>query len=149
MPEEQENTGETRATRETRETHETHMSLAAARAALTERDTRIAELQAEGEALRTERSDLENAHAGAVLKYLQAQRNLHPGLPADLVKGATVEEIDESVKSGLAVVEAVKSSLAAEARNNRVPAGAPTREVNVDALDSKGKIRLGLQQDKS
>ena len=123
-------------------------ALAGARAALTEKDERIAELQAEGEALRAERSNLEEAHVAAADKYLAAQRSLHPEVPSALIKGATIKEVDESVKAGLQVVEAVRATLAAGAKQNRVPAGAPTREVNIDALSPDEKIKLGLAQNR-
>ena len=144
MSEETEKTTETQQTQETQGTQGTQET----RAALTAKDDRIAELQAEGEALRAERSNLEEAHVGAVQKYLAAQRALHPEVPAALVQGATIDEIDESVKAGLQVVEAVRSTLAAEAKQNRVPAGAPTREANIDALSPDEKIKLGLSQQK-
>ena len=89
---------------------------------------------------------LNSAVNDAADKYLAAQRALHPEVPSALIKGATISEVDESVTAGLQVVEAVRSTLAAEAKQNRVPAGAPTREVNIDALSPDEKIKLGLAQ---
>jgi len=151
MSEETEKTDETQETQGTQGTQGTQDT----RAALTEKDDRIAELelnltqlQSNLDATQDNMVTLNEAAAAATEKYLEAQRNLHPDLPADLVKGATIEEIDESVKAGLTVVDAVKANLANEAKNNRVPAGAPTREVDLEALTAEEKIKLGLAQQK-
>ena len=128
-------------------------SLAEAQAALTEKDQeidtlnfRMGELQANLEADQENLVTLNSAVGEAAKKYLDAQRALHPEVPSALITGATIKEVDESVKAGLQVVEAVRATLAAEAKQNRVPAGAPTREVNIDALSSDEKIKLGLAQ---
>ena len=128
-------------------------SLAEAQAALTEKDERIGELETNLTSLQ-ENLDanqenlvtLNTAVGEAARKYLDAQRALHPEVPSALITGATIKEVDESVKAGLQVVEAVRATLAAEAKQNRVPAGAPTREVNIDSLSSDEKIKLGLAQ---
>ena len=117
-----------------------------AQAALTDKDNRIAQLQAEGEALRTERSNLQQAHAHAVGKYLDAVKAANPTLPPDIIAGATIEDIDASLETAQSIADAVKASLAAEAKAAKVPAGAPTRAIDLSALTPGEKISLGLSQ---
>jgi type I site-specific restriction endonuclease len=113
---------------------------AAAEAALAEKDTRIAELQAEGEAI-------SKAHAQAVAKYLEAARALNYTVPKDVIAGGTIEEIDASVEKAKAIAEAVKKALEAQAKEAKVPAGAPTRgTINLEGLSPREKIAAGLNQ---
>jgi chromosome segregation ATPase len=141
---------------------------AAAEAALTEKDARIAELQAEGEALRAERSNLQaslsearqgseaaaaelasirEARDQAVAKYLSMAEALNPAVPEGIIAGETIEEIDASVEKGQAIVESVKKAMEAEASMAKVPAGAPARgEISLEGLSPREKIAAGIQQ---
>jgi len=130
---------------------------AAAEAALTEKDKRIGEMQAEGEALRAERNNLmtqlaeltqvKEAHSRAVAKYLEAARALSPSIPEDVIAGATIEEIDASLARARSIADSVKKALEAQAKEARVPAGAPARgEISLDALSPREKIAAGLTQ---
>ena len=84
------------------------------------------------------------AQAVAAYRELVAQAN--PGLVADLIKGETIEEIDESVKSARALVERVKQEVAAENAKVRVPAGAPLRvPLDLSALSPREKIRYAME----
>ena len=130
--------------------------LADARAQLTARDDRIAALEGELNQEKTQREqtmaelqDSKEAHAQAVSHYLNAQRVLNRGtLPEAIIRGETIRDIDDSVSEALAIAEAVKTTLAAEAKNARVPAGAPTRAIDMDALTPEEKIKVGLSQEK-
>jgi len=141
---------------------------AAAEAALAEKDTHIAELQAEGEALRAERSNLQvslgeatqgseaaaaeleqvkEANSRAVAKYLDAVRATNPTIPQDIITGDTIEEIDASLAKAQTIAESVKASLEAQAKETRVPAGAPPRgEISTEGLTPREKIAAGIQQ---
>ena len=123
-------------------------TLAEAQAVLTEKDGRIAQLQAEGEALRAERSNLQQAQAAAITKYLGAVKAANPALPPDTIAGETIEDIDASLTRATSIAAAVKASLEAHAKEARVPAGAPTRAIDLSALSPDEKIRVGLQQSK-
>jgi len=113
---------------------------AAAEAALAEKDARIAELQAEGVAISEARDQ-------AVAKYLDAVRHANPALPQDIIAGDTIEDIDASLAQANAIAEHVRASLEAEAKNARVPAGAPPRvEISVEGLSPREKIAAGIQQ---
>ena len=148
---------------------------AAAEASLAEKDARIVELQAEGEALRAERSNLlaslseaklevdtqanqlqadedqlttlKEAHGQAVAKYLDAVRLANPAIPRDIIAGDTIEEIDASLAKATTIAESVRASLEAQAKEARVPPGAPPRtEISVEGLSPREKIAAGIQQ---
>ncbi|MFU8796505.1 MAG: hypothetical protein ACNA7X_04345 [Dehalococcoidia bacterium] len=141
-----------------------------AQAALTEKDDRISELEADlaevkptaerfpelsnaydilkadFESSQQDRAALTDAGARATQKYLEAVRVLNAGIPANLIDGKTIEEIDESVARGQEITDHVRAALVAESKNARVPAGAPTRAVNLDGLTADELIRLGIQE---
>jgi chromosome segregation ATPase len=127
---------------------------AAARSSLEEKEKRIAELEASlrearqgSEASAAELARVEVARDQAVAKYLDMARALNPTIPEGIIAGETIEEIDASVDKGKAIVEAVKEAVEAEAREAKVPAGAPTRgSINLEGLSAREKIALGIQQ---
>jgi len=176
MENETEKTQETQNTQGTPETQETlkaqleeeKKAKAAAEASLAEKDTRIAELQAEGEALRAEQSNLQaslsEAKTGseaaaaelastkeakdvAVAKYLGAVRIANPTIPQDIIAGGTIEDIDASLAKATTIAESVKANLEAQAKEAKVPAGAPPRgEISLEGLTPREKIAAGIQQ---
>jgi len=176
MENETEETQETQNTQGTPETleairaqlEEEKRAKAADEAALAEKDQRIAELQAEGEALRAERSNLQaslseaktgseaaaaelattkEAKDQAVAKYLGMAKTLNPAIPEGIIVGETIEEIDASVEKAQSIANAVKTNLEAQAKEAKVPAGAPTRgEISLEGLSPREKIAAGIQQ---
>jgi len=126
----------------------------AAEAALAEKDARIVELEASlseakqgSETVAAELVQVKGAHAQAVGKYLDAVKAANPTIPPDIIAGTTIEEIDVSVEKAQSIATAVKASLEAQAKEARVPAGAPTREsINVEGLSPREKIAVGIQQ---
>ncbi len=123
-------------------------------AAIAQRDALIAQLQQQlteakqaGEAIAAELARLKDAHAAATAKYLEAVRLANSHLPAEVISGSTVEEIDASVHKATAIAEAVKKSLEAHSRDARVPAGAPPRtQLPLETLSPRDKIIAGIQQ---
>jgi len=116
---------------------------AAAEASLVEKDARIAEL----EATAAELSQVKEAHAQAIAKYLDAVRLANPAIPRDIIAGETIEEIDASVEKAKAIADAVRQNLEAQAKEARVPAGAPARgEISLEGLTPREKIAAGIQQ---
>jgi hypothetical protein len=136
------------------ELEEEKKAKAAAEAALAEKDARIAELNASlsvalqgGEAAAAELASLKEAHTQAVAKYLGAARALNSTIPQDVISGQTIEEIDASVRKALSIADAVKATLEAQAKEAKVPAGAPTRgEISLEGLSPREKIAAGIQQ---
>jgi chromosome segregation ATPase len=127
---------------------------AAAEAALAEKDTRIAALEGElseakqgSEAVTAELTTLKDAHSKAVAKYLGAVRAANSTIPQDIITGGTIEEIDASVGKAQSIATAVKANLEAQAKEAKVPAGAPTRgEISLEGLSPREKIAAGIQQ---
>ena len=116
---------------------------AAAQAALAEKDARIAEL----EATAAELGQVKEARDQAVAKYLDAVRVANPAIPRDIIAGETIEEIDASVEKARAIADAVRANLEAQAKEARVPAGAPTRgTISLEGLSPREKIAAGIQQ---
>lgn len=159
MPEELENNEETPETPGTNnvptedELEVIKAELEAERTALAEKDTRIAELEAQLNEVTTAREafaaqlyEASDAHTQAVARYLEAVKAANPAIPQDVITGDTIDAIDASLGKALTIAEAVKANLAAEAQNTRVPAGAPTRAVNLEGLTADELIRLGISQ---
>ena len=130
-------------------------TLAAAQATLTEKDDTITRLEAHIIGLQQGFDDqavvlaqVQQANTAAVAKYLGAVRAANAALPADVITGATIEAIDVSFGQAVAIADAVRATLADDAKKGRVPAGAPTRVISLEGLTSSEKIALGLQQQK-
>jgi predicted nucleic acid-binding Zn-ribbon protein len=127
---------------------------AAAEASLADKDDRIAALEAElsearsgFESTTAELSSVKEANAQAVSKYLDAVRLANPAIPQDIIAGETIEEIDASVEKAKAIASAVKANLEAQAKEAKVPAGAPPRgEISLEGLTPREKIAAGLNQ---
>jgi chromosome segregation ATPase len=129
-------------------------AIAEAQSVLAEKDARIAELEKalseakqQSEAVTAEFATLKDTHTKAVAKYLGAVKTANPTLPADVITGSTIDEIDATLAKALAIAESVKKSLEAQAKEAKVPAGAPTRGgIALEAMSPREKIAAGLQQ---
>jgi predicted nucleic acid-binding Zn-ribbon protein len=121
------------------ELEEEKKTKAAAETSLAEKDARIADLQAQlSEAKRgfesttAEFTAAKQAKEQAVSKYLEAARALNSTIPKDVIAGA------------------VKANLEAQAKEAKVPAGAPTRgEISLEGLSPREKIAAGIQQSRA
>jgi chromosome segregation ATPase len=81
----------------------------------------------------------------AVSAYRELAVQANPGLLAEMVKGNTIEEINESLKSARALVEKVRQEMDMEAARVRVPAGAPQRvPLDLSALSPREKIQYAI-----
>jgi hypothetical protein len=136
------------------ELEEERKAKATAEAALAEKDTLIADLQTQlseakkgSEATVAELGQLKEAHAKAVSKYLDVVRVANSTIPQNIIVGSTIEEIDGSVAKAQSIATAVKANLEAQAKEAKVPAGAPTRgEISLESLTPREKIAAGIQQ---
>jgi len=136
------------------ELQEEKKTIAAANAMILEKDTAIADLQKKlsdsikgREAATTELTQVKEAHTKAVTKYLGAVKLANPTIPGDVITGATIEEIDSSIQKATVIATAVKANLEAQAKEARVPAGAPIRAgTSVEGLSPREKIAAGIQQ---
>jgi hypothetical protein len=136
------------------ELEEERKARAAVEASLTEKDTRIAELETSlsetkqvMDSLRAEGAAISEARDRAVAKYLDAVRIANPAIPRDVIVGNTIEEIDTSLARATTIAESVRANLEARAKETKVPAGAPPRgEISVEGLSPREKITAGIQQ---
>jgi chromosome segregation ATPase len=136
------------------ELEEDKKAIAAAQATITDRDKRITELQASvsviqqaGDTAMAELTQVKQAHTKAVAKYLDVVKIANPSIPGDVITGTTIDEIDASLKKASSIATAVKANLEAQAKQGRVPAGAPTRtEISLEGLSPREKIAAGIHQ---
>ena len=119
---------------------------AEARAA-TEAD-RVASVQSEQEAVRAESERLSARLRETALKYREARLTAAPHIPADLVTGEEMEEIDEQLTAAERVVSEMQERMEKERRQESppIPAGSPVRRApDYSGLPAAEKIKLGLQ----
>jgi hypothetical protein len=112
-----------------------------------EMQTRIAQLE-QGIASRDdELTSMKQTLSGAVAKYRSAVLASAPGIPEELVKGKSVDEIDASLELARGIVSRVRQQLEVEAEADKVPAGAPPRTPqDVSALSPAEKIAYALRK---
>lgn len=80
-------------------------------------------------------------------RYRELALQQSPELPAELVTGESVEEVDEALQRARETVSKVRGHLESQAQAGRVPVGAPPRsEPDLSALSPEEKISFGLQQ---
>jgi peptidoglycan hydrolase CwlO-like protein len=113
---------------------------------LAEKDGEIAALK---QSLDTANQDLTTKNEkleAAVAAYTEMVKQANPSPVAEMIKGNSIEEVNESLKSAQALVEKVKKELGEESVRVRVPAGAPQRTpLDLSVLSSKEKIRYGME----
>jgi hypothetical protein len=114
-------------------------------AALAQRDDQSGAQAAEIESLRQAVLAADERARAASHRYRDAVLDHEPDLPADLVAGDTVEEVEASLTRARQTVAQVRQHLEQRAQLQRVPAGAPARGApDHSALSPADKIRLGL-----
>lgn len=78
-------------------------------------------------------------------RYRAALLAAAPEVPAELVQGASVEDLDRSIATAREMVTRVREQVQAQAAA-RVPAGSPVRGTEIGALSPAEKIRLGVAE---
>jgi len=105
-----------------------------------ERDTRI-------QALESEVAGLREQLALALDRYRDSLLKASPEVPEEMVRGATVREVEEAHGRARAMVERVRSQLEAKQSRERVPPGAPPRSApDLSGLSPREKIAQGLSR---
>ena len=110
---------------------------------------RVTALQTELEASRSESEQLSARLRDSALKYREARLAASPDIPADLVAGEEVAEIDEQLEAAQRVVAEMRERMEKERRQESpaIPAGSPVRRApDYSGLPPAEKIKLGLQQ---
>ena len=112
-----------------------------------EMQARVAQLE-QGIASRdSELTATKQSLSGTVAKYRAAVLASEPGIPQDLVKGESLDEIDASLELARGIVSRVRQQLEVEAEANKVPAGAPPRmPQDLSALSPAEKIAYALSR---
>lgn len=113
---------------------------------LADRDTEINTLRQVAEDFKQRLDEMEKSLPQAVAAYRELVAQANPGLVAEMIKGETIEAINESVKSAKTLVERVKQEVGAENARVRVPAGAPQRTLpDLSALSAREKIKYAME----
>src|SRR3972149_5672806 len=124
-------------------------SLQAAAAGAATHSDRVATLQSELEPARSESERLDARLRESAIKYREARLAASPHIPAHLVSGEEVAEIDEQLVAAERVVSEMRERMEKERRRESpaVPAGSPVRRApDYTDLPAGEKIKLGLQQ---
>jgi chromosome segregation ATPase len=110
---------------------------------------RVSALQSEIETARGENERLGARLRESAVKYRDARLAAAPEIPADLVTGEELEEIEGQLAAAERVVSEMREKMERERRRETppVPAGAPVRRTpDFSALPPAEKIRVGLEQ---
>ena len=91
------------------------------------------------------------AVADAAARYQALIVQTNPEIPAELIVGNTIAELEASLARGKSIVQKVKASLDAQTLAvdsvNPIPAGAPPRQgIDLSSLSPQEKIIEGLKQ---
>lgn len=118
-----------------------------------EAEKRIADLEAEVSQLKEARAAMQKSLSDSQSRDASRYRDLvlsaYPDLPAELVSGATVEEVEASVERARAVVQKVKERLAQQPPAPPVGGGAPVRaEPDTASMSPIEKIRYAISRRK-
>ena len=125
---------------------------------LTDRITSLEqEITAKDEELNTVKVQLSEKDTGftslaaekdtAVEAYKDLIRKTNPLIPADMITGANITDINTSLENATSLVNQIKAKVDENNNNNSVPAGAPGRtEPDISAMSTREKISYGLQK---
>lgn len=109
-------------------------------------ESKRGELEQSSQTLAAEVAATRKDRDAAVAQYLSMAKALNPAIPEGIIAGATIEDINESINKGKAIVEAVKKTMEAEAAGTKVPAGAPARSaISTESMSPREKIAAGIQ----
>jgi chromosome segregation ATPase len=106
----------------------------------------IVSLKKERDELKLALDETGKAISQAVVAYKEMVVQANPGLPAELITGETIEEVEKSVKNARAIIDKVRQEMESAAAKTRVPAGAPPRSpLDLSGLSPREKIQQGLK----
>ena len=122
-------------------------------------EAKTTDLQARDEELTEVKSQLSERDTGfaslavekdnAVEAYRDLVRKTNPVIPADMIAGASIADINASLENANNLVNRIKAKVDENNADNSIPAGAPGRtEPDISAMSTREKISYGLQQSK-
>ena len=113
---------------------------------MTEEQVQAATDEAAGEPV-SEADALRAQLADAANRYRELLLAGSPEVPAELVTGATIEEVDASFAAARGVVDQVRRRIEEQAGAEHVPAGAPPRTApDLSGLSPADKIAYALSR---
>ena len=115
--------------------------------AMAQKDREILVLKTNLEGLEAKVKNLDEALAAAAGSYRTLVVQGNPDILPELITGASVMEIEESVKRAQEIVARVKKGVETELARDRFPAGAPERDGNEASLSPREKIQRGISRD--
>ena len=128
-----------------RELESRNATIAKLEKALADKEGESASIKSSLAATESRLAEVSQALAQAVAEYKALVIEANPDVPAELVTGATIAEVNESLKNAQALVERVKRTLESEAARTRIPAGAPQRApLDLSALSPREKIQYAM-----
>ncbi len=90
-------------------------------------------------------TDVNNSLAQAVASYKGLVVEANPEVPAEMVTGDTIAEIDESLENARSLVDRVRQGIEAETSRIKVPVGAPQRGTpDLSVLSPREKIQYAI-----
>jgi len=108
---------------------------------------RLARLEEDISSRDSELTVVKESLSGAVAKYRAALLATAPEIPAELIKGESIDQIDASLEQARGIVSKVRQQLEADAEANKVPTGAPERTPqDLSALSPAEKIAYALRK---
>jgi chromosome segregation ATPase len=112
---------------------------------LSARDSELAALKKSAAELEEKLASMGKALTEAVDGYRSLVLKANPGISEELVAGATVAAINESLGKAKQFISRVKQSVEKEIARARVPLGASGRQpADLSALSPREKIRYGV-----
>jgi uncharacterized coiled-coil protein SlyX len=112
---------------------------------LAAKDSRITELEQAVASRDSQLAELEGKLSQAVASYKALVVKANPAVPAELISGESVEEIDQSLANARVLVDRVRQELESEIAAAKIPAGAPPRTpLDFSVLSPKEKIQYAI-----
>jgi chromosome segregation ATPase len=114
--------------------------------ALAEKELEMAMLQQAADEAKQASDRISGELFKTVTAYKELVGQANPVPVADMLKGVTIAEINESLKNARALVEKVRQEIGVETARVRVPAGAPMRTMpDLSSLTAREKIKYGIE----
>lgn len=108
----------------------------------------IASLKEQNAAVRGNLDTIKGSLSEAVKTYRELVLKSSPDIPAELVSGESIAELNESLTKAKGLVSRVKQTIEANITGSRIPAGAPARiPRDLTALSAHEKITYGIRKD--
>lgn len=109
------------------------------------KDIEIAILKKSADEFKEQLSMANESLAEATQRYKARIIQMHSGITEELVNGDTIEAIDKSLEKALTMIGQVRKSVEKEISNERIPAGAPGRQVvDISTLSAREKIQYAI-----